>query len=410
MEHLDFNYLIAPHTAADFFERYWQESALLIKRGEPSRHQTLLDTSGAANVAAILAIVNQLPAEAVDVIGRIKTSAADGESKAGKADNDSLLDWFANGATIRVKAIQLFCEPLGKLCRTLEEQLGFPVRANLYCTPANSRGFDLHFDTHEVLVLQLTGKKQWQVFAPTGRLPLEFVPPLPFETDREELKRARDAQAAGQTDIDESNLGPPVLQAQLEPGDCLYLPRGFWHRAEAQDYPSVHLTIGLHVLTWLDLFSVALGQVANRNEELRHALPLGLAGNVSNTAKLETEFNKRMQLFVRDALLPAAVNEIGASFARSRNTAGNEAAVESTTKLERNGVLRFYLAADGKMAGLACDQKEFWLPHGFAPALRFVAEQSVFSPEEIPGPTTNAAKLVFARQLLRDGFVRLAQK
>ena len=42
-----------------------------------------------------------------------------------------------------------------------------------------------------MLVLQLLGKKKWQVYESSFRLPLENVPPLPFEDDRAALKRAR---------------------------------------------------------------------------------------------------------------------------------------------------------------------------------------------------------------------------
>ena len=127
------------------------------------------------------------------------------------------------------------------------------------------------FDTHEVLVLQLLGKKRWQVFEPITRLPLEYVPPLSFEDDLDEVKRSRGGRKAGQDDIDASELGPLALEASLEPGDCLYLPRGFVHQAEAMEEPSVHISLGVHVITWLDLLSVVLGQVAYRDERLRQA-------------------------------------------------------------------------------------------------------------------------------------------
>src|SRR5882724_3706835 len=240
MAKLDFSYLIAPSTATGFFEQHWQKSALVIKRGEADRYRGLI---AAADAAAILSMAGRLPAEAVEIIGKIRTTETSSESM-------GVADLFGKGATIRVRAIERFCEPLGELCRNLEAELGSPVRANLYCTPGNSRGFNLHFDTHDVFVLQLWGKKQWQIFEPTTRLPLEFVPPLPFEDDGEELKRFRGGRKAGerdiQADITETELGPLAIEALLEPGDCLYLPRGFVHQADAHDEASVHLTIGIH--------------------------------------------------------------------------------------------------------------------------------------------------------------------
>lgn len=393
MPKLDFSYLIAPHAAGDFFDKYWQSAALLVKSGEASPHHELIDASDADGV---LSMAERLPAEAVEVIGRDQTNSAAGES------NGAIAGWFSQGATIRVRAIQRFCEPLGDLCRNIEVELGFPVRANLYCTPANSRGFNLHFDTHEVFVLQLFGKKRWQIFAPGETLPLESVPRLSFEDDSDALRRSRDS-----AHINETQLGLPVIEAVLEPGDCLYLPRGFLHQGDAQDEPSVHLTIGIHVVTWLDLLSVALRQTASRHDDLRRALPIGLFKDNVSRAKFAAEFGERVQLFVREADFENAVDEIAESFARTRNV-GRDESIETDTALEGNGQLRFYLAADGTMAGLACDQKELWLPAGFAPAMRFVAEQRVFMPRQLPGSITENGKLAFVRHLVRDGFLRLA--
>lgn len=330
MAQLDFSYLIAPTSTADFLDQYWQQAALLLKRDETDRYRGLID---AADAAAIVSLANELPSEAVDVVGKTLPSET---AKSGNA----LAELFGNGATIRIRAIERFQQSLGELCRNLEQEFSFPVRANLYCTPANSRGFDLHFDTHEVFVLQVLGKKQWQIFEPIS-LPLESVP----------------ARSGGKTsqDIDEAEAGPLLLEALLEPGDCLYLPRGFVHRADSRDEPSVHLTIGIHVLEESVASPATSGSVRSAGQDYDAAL------------------------------------------------------VDSETTLEGNGLLHFYLAADGTMAGLAVDEKELWLPVSFAPALRFVTEQKVFSPSEIPGTITPNGKLAFVRHLLKDGFLRLAQ-
>jgi hypothetical protein len=329
MAQRDFSYLINPTSVSDFLDQHWEKSPLFLRRNQADRHQGLLD---AADADAVLSMASGLPSEAVDVVGRILPGESQGESA------NALMDLFGNGATVRVRALERFAEPLGELCRNLETAFGFPVHANLYCTPADSRGFDLHFDTHEVFVLQVFGKKQWQIFEPTT-LPMELV----------------SARGGGKTrqDIDEADVGSLVLEALLEPGDCLYLPRGFVHRADSRDEPSVHLTIGIHVLK-------------------------------------ETV-------------------ESPAASGGGKSADDHDALVDSETKLESNGLLRFYLAADGTMAGLANDGNELWLPVSFAPALRFVTEQKLFSAREIPGSITEHGKLAFVRHLLRDGFLRLAR-
>ena len=52
--------------------------------------------------------------------------------------------------------------------------------------------------------------------------------------------------------------GEPVHDLVLRPGDMLYLPRGWLHEALTSDSDSLHLTVGVNVVTWLDAFKAAL--------------------------------------------------------------------------------------------------------------------------------------------------------
>jgi ribosomal protein L16 Arg81 hydroxylase len=318
----DFGYLIAPHAAADFLVRHWEKSALLIKRDEPDRFHALLP---AADINGILSFAEQLPADAVELIGKANAAAHEPGSSRGVAE------FFRHGSTIRIRGIQTYWDSLKELCRSLEEQLGFPTRANLYCTAANSRGFDLHFDTHEVLVLQLVGKKRWQVYQPAISLPLEgaAVP------------------------------GPLKLDELLAAGDSLYLPRGFFHQAAALGEPSVHLTIGIHVLTERSV-------VNERTADL-------ISGQHDKSGGPNLEL------------------------------------LDHETKLAASVGLQVYFSADGSMAGLALGQEVFWMPACFAAALRFVAERQLFCPRELPGEITGNSKLSLVRRLVEDGFLRLAE-
>ena len=401
MTRLDFSDLIAPHAPVDFFDRYWQKTSLLIKGDKPDRFDPLLVATG---IQAILSMADQLPAEAVEVVGETSVS------ETAKKSPDSVSQFFMSGSTIRVKGIEKYSDPLRELCRNVELELGFTARANLYCTPSHSRGFPLHFDTHEVLVLQLFGKKRWQVFEPITRLPLEYVPPLSFEDDVDEVKRSRGGRKAGQDDIGASELKPLALDATLEPGDCLYLPRGFVHKAEALDEPSAHISLGVHVITWLDLLSVVLGQVAYRDERLRQALPLGSLADPGTRKQFEKDFAECVEALTRQASPEKAFNEIRQSLVRRRNVEPDHADLElitRETKVESKGRLQVYLSADGTMAGLTLGQEVFWMPMSFAPAFRFIAEHKSFIAHELPGQFTDTSRLNFVRRLVEDGFLRI---
>jgi ribosomal protein L16 Arg81 hydroxylase len=402
MSKIDFTYLINPHTSDDFFARYWQQGSLLIQRGEPERFRDLL---AASDIEAVLRMADQLPTGAVELIG--KTNAIEPRRP---ESSSTLVSFFTSGSTIRVRGVERYFAPLTELCRSIERELGFPTRANLYCTPAGSRGFDLHFDTHEVLVLQLLGNKQWLAYESTKKLPLESVPLLPF--DRDALPRSHLQSEGGQDEISATERGTLAVEASLEAGDTLYLPRGFLHQAESLDEPSVHLTIGVHVVTWLDLLSVALVQSGCRQESLRQALPVGWLNNHQSGKIFAGEFKRLLELFSQDADCESAIKEVAESVIRTcqaRSARSDPDELDHKTKVEVTGRLKVCLSDDGNLAGLALGKKVFWMPICFAPALRFVAERRSFCPGELPGQITDHSKLGFVGRLVEDGFLRIAE-
>ncbi|WP_159149718.1 cupin domain-containing protein, partial [Dietzia lutea] len=182
-----------------------------------------------------------------------------GAQIADQIDPDGMLTQFAEGATIVLQGLHRFWPPIIGFVRDMIADVGHPVQTNAYITPPASRGFDLHYDVHDVFVLQTSGTKRWLVHEPVHRHPL---PDQPWTDHREAIA----ARAADE----------PVIDAVLEPGDCLYLPRGWIHSAEAQGETSIHLTVGVAPLTGVDVARAALDALGS-DEQLRASLPLGLA-------------------------------------------------------------------------------------------------------------------------------------
>ncbi|WP_158864776.1 cupin domain-containing protein [Leifsonia sp. AG29] len=173
-------------------------------------------------------------------------------------DSARVLAEFAAGATLVLQGLHRTWEPIGDFARRLADELGHPCQVNAYITPASSRGFDPHYDVHDVFVLQIAGEKHWRIHEPVHTDPLRGQP----WNDHADEVAARAAEE-------------PAIDEVFRPGDVLYLPRGWIHSAEALGGVSVHLTVGVAAYTRSDIIEEAVS-VAADTAALRGSLPLGL--------------------------------------------------------------------------------------------------------------------------------------
>jgi hypothetical protein len=134
------------------------------------------------------------------------------------------------GATLVLDAVDELHAPLTELAADLEFVFREHIQINLYAGWRTSYGFDLHWDDHDVFILQVAGRKRWRVYGQTRPFPVASdITPAPKPT------------------------ADPLWEDTLEDGDLLYIPRGFWHVAFPLDEPTLHLTVGIHKRNGLDL-------------------------------------------------------------------------------------------------------------------------------------------------------------
>src|SRR4029453_7338638 len=81
----------------------------------------------------------------------------------------------------------------------------------------------------------------------------------------------------------------PQVSAELAPGDCLYVPRGFRHAARTAETASLHLTVGMLTRNWNDLLREVV-ELATEEAWFRESLPVGFA---SDPAELEASLTER---------------------------------------------------------------------------------------------------------------------
>lgn len=144
------------------------------------------------------------------------------------------------GATAVANDIDQLTPELAAFSKSLEEAVGGKVQANLYLSSRRKQGFRVHFDTHDVFAVHCMGEKTWMVFEGRGEDPIAH--PLFKNLGQEHHDRAK---------------GALWKEVRLQPGHLLYLPRGQYHYALADDGPCVHIAfgvtypIGLDVMSWL---------------------------------------------------------------------------------------------------------------------------------------------------------------
>jgi Cupin superfamily protein len=155
-----------------------------------------------------------------------------------------------NGGTIYFNTAGSLWPSLGALCRLVMYAFGFPTNCNVYVTPPGCAvSVPPHTDRQDVFVLQTEGYKRWKVFAPPKRQP---------GGGRDPLDRGKQGDV-----LTLEELGPPLIDTVIGPGDVLYVPVGFPHTTDTLntgdacqhsgggEKVSVHLTMGLDTHVWM---------------------------------------------------------------------------------------------------------------------------------------------------------------
>jgi lysine-specific demethylase/histidyl-hydroxylase NO66 len=242
-----------------FADAYWGQSALLSER--LGAFDDLLSLAAVDEIVSRRGLRTPFIRMARDgkivPVSRYTRGGGVGADIADQVDADAVLALVREGSTLVLQGLHRLWPPLIDFTGDLAADLGHPVQVNAYVTPAQSQGFAPHYDVHDVFVLQVAGHKRWQVREPVRDLPWRDEP---WEQVRSEVAaRAED---------------PPAIDAVLEPGDGLYLPRGWIHSAQALGGTSAHLTFGVHVLTRRTLLEAVLDAMVD-DGPLRSSLPLG---------------------------------------------------------------------------------------------------------------------------------------
>ncbi|MGW2397160.1 JmjC domain-containing protein [Kitasatospora sp. NPDC001664] len=159
------------------------------------------------------------------------------------------------GATLILDQANVADPTLEVACRALQWWSRERVQVNVYWTTGEAEGFPLHWDDHDVIVVQLAGEKGWEVRGTSRTAPM-YRDADPNSTPSEEV----------------------IWSGILRAGEVMHIPRGHWHRATRVGHGdaghSLHVTFGITKRTGASWMSW-LGDWCRDQEVFRRDLDRG---------------------------------------------------------------------------------------------------------------------------------------
>lgn len=385
--------------AAAFLDRYWARAPLHRAGADPAAFADLFSlddvdrfvASSSPRLPTFRLVKDGTP---LDPSRYTKRATVGGQPVTGLGDPARIFAEHRRGATIVFQGLQRSCPPLTRFCRSLELDLTHPAQANAYITPAGARGLGVHYDTHDVFVLQLAGTKAWTIHEPV------LTDPLPSQPWK------------GTAD----DAGPPILSVELAAGDCLYVPRGFLHAARAQEALAAHLTIGIVTTTWHDVLRDVVAATAEE-PELRRALPPGYAGDRAALAAGVEEAVARLRKWLDgvDAGAVAAATARRFYAGRPPILAGQlhqlslvDGLDDATELRRREGGVCHLVAGAGRLTVVLGGGLELDMPAALEPAMaRIAAAAGPFRLGDLGDLLDGPSRLVLGRRLVAEGLLEV---
>jgi ribosomal protein L16 Arg81 hydroxylase len=274
----------------DFFATYHTRRTLLRRdavAGDPREILSVADMDDIVHQEGMRPSLLRMLGQGTGVAGASLTRRLE-LRREGKAFDDALAPdkvyaHFRAGKTLIHAGLNHTRPNLRRLCAILTARFAAPSEAVAYLTPAGQQGARAHSDPSDVYVIQLEGTKHWRVWATP-------------ETRRLGVDR----------DYTLAELGQPILDVSLRPGDVLYVPYGTPHVAAAEEQVSLHVTVVALARTWAELLLPMLAQILDAHEEFWTAPYAG-----SDPVTLSADLYDRVSVLIKqlgDDDLPSALD------------------------------------------------------------------------------------------------------
>ena len=391
-------HILSPVSLDEFLEKYREQDYLFLQREAPDHFGDLFTL---ADVDSVLATLSTHSLSLLTVVPPPDSGRKTERLRAAEITAKELYEGFENGDTLVINRLQTYWPPLTRLAMDLESKLFCRVNANLYFTPADSQGFGVHIDDHDVFVLQVDGAKDWYLYESEESLPIEKI-------------KIESGLSVPQPDWGDGE--PPLRQKHtVAKGDFLYVPRGIPHKAVATPgHPSVHITVGIHPIVWMDALKIAVEAAALEDIEFRRGLPREFFADPEARDALAETFKgllerlgeqdvfDRVHRLIRRKRLERPILPPDGHFAQLLRLQE----IDADTRLEVRVGLNPRVEQEEKIARIHYADYSVQGPLPTINMLTYIAEHRSFVVSELPGPYDVKSNLVMVRRLVKEGLLR----
>lgn len=270
--------VLSPVGMDEFFASYWERQPLHVERDDLAHFNDLVSTADIEHVLSTQDI--RFPECQLTQRGQ-HVEVSEYTDSSDRIIPLRIAQRHVDGATLVLSRAHRRFVGLSSLVSNATVALQWRCQANVYLSPPGRQGFNPHYDTHDVFILQVAGAKRFRFYRGGVDLPLvsdSFDP---------------------STSIDPDVVEEVVLSA----GDTLYIPRGMVHDAVAEsDHSSLHVTLGVFPVCESDVARQCLQIASEHRVELRRSLSRDEWLNIGASSEPGTQ--QSLSSLSSDALAP----------------------------------------------------------------------------------------------------------
>jgi len=382
--------LLDPISFGEFVEGYYETRPLLVRGKNPAGFDRLLTLDDVDRLLSESYLRSEFVRVVQDGQGcSLREGIGEGENQS-EGGLEAVFQQYRQGSSIVLLSLQERWRPLQDLCRSLTVPLSARVQANAYLTPPSSQALELHYDTHDVLVLQTHGSKSWRLYAPWTELPLRTNP---FRDAPKDLR--------------------PIDEFILNAGDLLYLPRGFPHEVKSCESTSLHVTLGVKPILWAEVVDDAVQKVIEREVALRRSLPPGFASDPALFDACVAELRRILESTLQQISAEAAMRHARSrsELAMQPSLRGHLCDLDQLRQVDLQTVVAVRresnptLTVNDDYAYIGFHGKRVRLPRHTERTLQFLLDVSSFSAAELPADLDDTSRLLLVRRLIQEGLL-----